>query len=117
MRGGGLLHQWLLGGCGLADWPGGMLDLEKLSRTCEVQGRWNFFLSSVPLKVIMRNTNPAQCGMERQLKFFLGAWGCCEPAERDSRDILRLFDIHETKLQDGSKSDSPTRALRLFPGH
>ena len=21
MRGGGLLHQWLLGGCGLADWP------------------------------------------------------------------------------------------------
>ena len=22
--------------------------------------------------------------MERQLKFFLGAWGCCEPAERDA---------------------------------
>lgn len=49
MNGGGLLHQWLLGGWGLP--IGEMFDLEALSRKCEDLQRWSFFVSSVPLKV------------------------------------------------------------------
>ncbi|KXH47382.1 hypothetical protein CSIM01_05319 [Colletotrichum simmondsii] len=49
MQGGGLLHQWLLGGWGLP--IGEMFDLEALSSTCQELGRWTFFVSSVPLKV------------------------------------------------------------------
>lgn len=49
MQGGGLLHQWLLGGWGLP--IGEMFDLEALSKKCEELGRWSFFVSSVPLKV------------------------------------------------------------------
>ncbi|KAF7537470.1 hypothetical protein G7054_g3658 [Neopestalotiopsis clavispora] len=49
MQGGGLLHQWLLGGWGLP--IGEMFDLEALARKCEELGRWSFFVSSVPLKV------------------------------------------------------------------
>ncbi|KAK1965968.1 hypothetical protein LY78DRAFT_681296 [Colletotrichum sublineola] len=49
MRGGGLLHQWLLGGWGLP--IGEMFDLEALSVKCRELGRWTFFVSSVPLKV------------------------------------------------------------------
>jgi len=49
MQGGGLLHQWLLGGWGMP--IGEMFDLEALSRKCEELGRWSFFVSSVPLKV------------------------------------------------------------------
>ncbi|KAH8196113.1 hypothetical protein TruAng_009712 [Truncatella angustata] len=49
MQGGGLLHQWLLGGWGLP--IGEMFDLEALSKKCQELGRWSFFVSSVPLKV------------------------------------------------------------------
>ncbi|KAJ0159296.1 hypothetical protein CTA2_9968, partial [Colletotrichum tanaceti] len=49
MQGGGLLHQWLLGGWGLP--IGEMFDLEALSDKCRELGRWTFFVSSVPLKV------------------------------------------------------------------
>jgi hypothetical protein len=49
MQGGGLLHQWLLGGWGLP--IGEMFDLEALAKKCEELGRWSFFVSSVPLKV------------------------------------------------------------------
>jgi hypothetical protein len=47
--GGGLLHQWLLGGWGLP--IGEMFDLETLSAKCQELQRWSFFVSSVPLKV------------------------------------------------------------------
>ncbi|KAK3935722.1 putative cyclase [Diplogelasinospora grovesii] len=49
MQGGGLLHQWLLGGWGLP--IGELFDLETLSKRCAEMKRWTFFLSSVPLKV------------------------------------------------------------------
>ena len=49
LQGGGLLHQWLLGGWGMP--IGEMFDLEALARKCKEQGRWTFFVSSVPLKV------------------------------------------------------------------
>ncbi len=43
-----VLHQWLLGGWGMP--IGEMFDLEELARHCRENGRWSFFLSSVPLK-------------------------------------------------------------------
>lgn len=49
MQGGGLLHQWLLGGWGCP--IGEMFDLEALAKQCEEHGRWTFFLTSAPLKV------------------------------------------------------------------
>jgi len=49
MQGGGLLHQWLLGGWGMP--IGEMFDLEALAAKCRELGRWTFFVSSVPLKV------------------------------------------------------------------
>jgi hypothetical protein len=49
ITGGGLLHQWLLGGWGLP--IGEMFDLEELSMKCAQLKRWTFFVSSVPLKV------------------------------------------------------------------
>ena len=42
------LHQCLLGGWGMP--IGEMFDLEDLAEHCRKAGRWNFFLSSVPLK-------------------------------------------------------------------
>jgi len=49
MQGGGLLHQWLLGGWGVM--IGEMWDLEALCAKSEELGRKTCFLSSVPLKV------------------------------------------------------------------
>lgn len=49
MQGGGLLHQWLLGGWGVM--IGEMWDLERLCEKAEELGRWTCFVSSVPLKV------------------------------------------------------------------
>jgi hypothetical protein len=49
MQGGGLLHQWLLGGWGVM--IGEMWDLEGLCERSEMLGRRTCFLSSVPLKV------------------------------------------------------------------
>lgn len=49
MQGGGLLHQWLLAGWGCP--IGEMFDLEMLAETCRREGRWSFFVTSVPLKV------------------------------------------------------------------
>ena len=44
-----VLHQWLLAGWGMP--IGEMFDLERLAEHCRKEGRWSFFLSSVPLKV------------------------------------------------------------------
>lgn len=49
MQGGGLLHQWLLGGWGVM--IGEMWDLERLCDKAEELGRYTCFVSSVPLKV------------------------------------------------------------------
>ncbi|KAJ4991400.1 hypothetical protein SVAN01_03047 [Stagonosporopsis vannaccii] len=49
MQGGGLLHQWLLGGWGVM--IGEMWDLERLCEKAEELGRYTCFVSSVPLKV------------------------------------------------------------------
>ena len=54
MQGGGLMHQWLLGGWGCP--IGEMFDLETLSSKCQAMGRWSFFLTSVPLKVSLPMT-------------------------------------------------------------
>ncbi|KAL4964386.1 uncharacterized protein BDV14DRAFT_200912 [Aspergillus stella-maris] len=43
------LHQWCLSGWGMP--IGEYFDLEGLAKYCREKGRWNFFLSSVPLKV------------------------------------------------------------------
>lgn len=43
------LHEWLL-----TEWGtpiGEMWDLETLSKVCEKEGRWSFFLTSAPLNV------------------------------------------------------------------
>ncbi|KAL8718633.1 MAG: hypothetical protein Q9225_004251 [Loekoesia sp. 1 TL-2023] len=42
------LHQWLIAGWGRP--IGEMFDLEELATHCEREGRWSFFLSSIPLK-------------------------------------------------------------------
>ncbi|CDM37773.1 hypothetical protein DTO013E5_6303 [Penicillium roqueforti] len=44
------LHEWVLAGWGTP--IGEMFDLEKLSEHCKASGRYSFFLSSMPLKVI-----------------------------------------------------------------
>ncbi|KAH8591738.1 hypothetical protein B0O99DRAFT_577969 [Bisporella sp. PMI_857] len=44
-----VLHEWLLTGWGMP--IGEMFDLEELSEVCNQTGRYEFFLSSVPLKV------------------------------------------------------------------
>jgi hypothetical protein len=49
MQGGGLLHQWLLGGWGVM--IGEMWDLEGLCERAVELGRHTCFVSSVPLKV------------------------------------------------------------------
>ncbi|KAL2825997.1 hypothetical protein BDW59DRAFT_145725 [Aspergillus cavernicola] len=43
------LHQWCLSGWGMP--IGEYFDLEELAAYCRKEGRWTFFLSSVPLKV------------------------------------------------------------------
>lgn len=53
MQGGGLVHQWCLGGWGVM--IGEMWDLETLCDKCEELGRWTCFVSSVPLKVSTLN--------------------------------------------------------------
>lgn len=49
MQGGGLIHQWLLGGWGVM--IGEMWDLERLCEVSQRLGRSTCFVSSVPLKV------------------------------------------------------------------
>ncbi|CAG7992812.1 unnamed protein product [Penicillium salamii] len=44
------LHEWVLAGWGTP--IGEMFDLEKLSEHCKATGRYSFFLSSMPLKVV-----------------------------------------------------------------
>ena len=49
LEAGWCLHEWLL-----VQWGtpiGKMWDLEALSKTCEKNGRWSFFLTSAPLHV------------------------------------------------------------------
>ncbi|KAL9100907.1 MAG: hypothetical protein Q9163_003767 [Psora crenata] len=49
LEGVGSLHEVLLGGWGCP--IGEQFDLEKLADMCKKEGRWSFFVSSVPLKV------------------------------------------------------------------
>lgn len=44
-----LLHQWLLAGWGMP--IGELFDLEELAERCAQEGRYTFYLSSVPVKV------------------------------------------------------------------
>ncbi|KAM3077521.1 hypothetical protein ACMFMG_006859 [Clarireedia jacksonii] len=43
------MHEWLLAGWGMP--IGELFDLERLSEVCKEKGKWEFFFSSVPLKV------------------------------------------------------------------
>lgn len=43
------IHQWCLAGWGMP--IGELFDLEELAAHCEREGRWTFFLQSMPLKV------------------------------------------------------------------
>lgn len=75
MQGGGLLHQWLLGGWGVM--IGEMWDLERLCEKAEELGRWTCFVSSVPLKVsdclfVSKKVANGRTGTRR----------CCKSAER-----------------------------------
>lgn len=56
MQGGGLLHQWLLGGWGVM--IGEMFDLEALCEKSVELGRSTCFVSSVPLKVCLHPEIP-----------------------------------------------------------
>lgn len=44
-----LLHEWVLAGWGMP--IGELFDLKQLSEECRQRGRWQFFFSSMPLKV------------------------------------------------------------------
>lgn len=98
LRGVGSLHEVLLGGWGCP--IGEMFDLEGLAEVCRREGRWSFFISSVPLKV------RGPCFLFPPSPFFWIAFGrlsnlqigegfvqvaandeagtgwCCKPAER-----------------------------------
>lgn len=73
MQGGGLLHQWLLGGWGVM--IGEMWDLERLCEKAEELGRWTCFVSSVPLKVCF------SVSWKNVSNWETGARRCCKPAE------------------------------------
>jgi kynurenine formamidase len=77
MQGGGLLHQWLLGGWGVM--IGEMWDLERLCERAGELGRWTCFVSSVPLKVSGCDERFGQCG--RLTCCCVGTGWCCESAE------------------------------------
>lgn len=51
------VHEWVLAGWGTP--IGEMFDLEKLSEHCKATGRYSFFLSSMPLKVILPQLSPS----------------------------------------------------------
>lgn len=44
-----ILHEWLIAGWGMP--IGELFDLERLAMVCKEKKKWNFFFSSVPLKV------------------------------------------------------------------
>lgn len=44
-----MLHEWLLAGWGMP--IGELFDLNQLSKECQKRKRWEFFFSSMPLKV------------------------------------------------------------------
>lgn len=78
MQGGGLIHQWLLGGWGLP--IGEMFDLEALAAKAKELGRWSFFVSSVPLKVRLSGPSPVFEDNCHKLTAPLGPWWRREPA-------------------------------------
>ena len=61
LEGVGSLHEVVLGGWGCP--IGEMFDLEGLAEHCRTEGRWSFFVCSVPLKV-------GYCGIARDV----GLW-------------------------------------------
>jgi kynurenine formamidase len=69
MQGGGLLHQWLLGGWGIM--IGEMWDLEGLCETSEKLERKTCFVSSVPLKVSRTNITRLDLGKVHNIENLL----------------------------------------------
>ncbi|KEF51833.1 uncharacterized protein A1O9_12170 [Exophiala aquamarina CBS 119918] len=53
------LHEYLLAGWGMP--IGELFDLEELSRICEEEQRWHFFLASAPLKLPGGVSSPPNC--------------------------------------------------------
>jgi kynurenine formamidase len=53
------MHEVLLAGWGMP--IGELFDLEKLSKICEEEGRWDFFLSSAPLNMPGGVSSPPNC--------------------------------------------------------
>lgn len=104
MQGGGLLHQWLLGGWGLM--IGEMWDLEGLCEKAVELGRATCFVSSVPLKVStlfssslalvlsgrfgsIRGMLDVVCAVLMTM-CRIGSWRCCE-STKCRCDILDLI--------------------------
>ncbi|KAK5048529.1 hypothetical protein LTR84_005619 [Exophiala bonariae] len=56
---GRFLHEYLLAGWGMP--IGELFDLEELSRICEEEQRWEFFLASAPLKLPGGVSSPPNC--------------------------------------------------------
>lgn len=56
---GRFLHEYLLAGWGMP--IGELFDLEELSRICEEEQRWDFFLASAPLKLPGGVSSPPNC--------------------------------------------------------
>jgi kynurenine formamidase len=54
-----LLHEWILAGWGMP--IGELFDLKQLSEECRKRARWEFFFSSMPLKV---GSPPPACLLE-----------------------------------------------------
>ena len=81
-----ILHHWLLGGWGMP--IGEMFDLEELARHCRENGRWSFFLSSVPLKVsrlLLLNGLCCEAFLTR-----IGSWWSGKPAKRSCNLLARI---------------------------
>jgi kynurenine formamidase len=66
------MHEWLLAGWGMP--IGELFDLERLSEVCREKGKWEFFFSSVPLKV---SDEWKWCELIKLTDGELGTgWGC-----------------------------------------
>lgn len=80
------LHEWVLAGWGMP--LGELLDLEKLSKTCQEKNRWTFLFSSMPLKV----SHCLHIQIRMSADGFKGDWWCSKPGEWDCH-ILGEIDI------------------------
>jgi hypothetical protein len=86
MQGGGLLHQWLLGGWGVM--IGEMWDLESLCDKAVELGRATCFVSSVPLKVSWHHYS--EFDVQLLMCVCVGSGRCGESAERCCDILVQL---------------------------